>query len=34
MYTQRQSELLGQYLEAHGQAPPGVSAEDDLDDLF
>ena len=34
MYTQRQNELLGRYMEQHGHAPPGVSDEDDLDDLF
>ena len=34
MYTQRQNELLGQYMEQHGRAPPGVNEEDDLDDLF
>ena len=34
MYTQRQNELLSQYMEAHGGTPPGVREEDDLDDLF
>ena len=34
MYTQRQNELLSQYLEAHGRMPPGVREEDELDDLF
>ncbi|UCE01557.1 MAG: FAD-dependent oxidoreductase [Candidatus Latescibacterota bacterium] len=34
MYTQRQNELLSQYMEAHGRMPPGVSGEEDLDDLF
>jgi NADPH-dependent glutamate synthase beta subunit-like oxidoreductase len=34
MYTQRQNELLSQYMEAHGRMPPGVREEDELDDLF
>jgi NADPH-dependent glutamate synthase beta subunit-like oxidoreductase len=34
MYTQRQNELLSQYVEAHGRMPPGAKAEEDLDDLF
>jgi NADPH-dependent glutamate synthase beta subunit-like oxidoreductase len=34
MYTQRQNELLSQYMETHGKMPPGVSDDDDLDDLF
>ncbi|MFQ5601035.1 MAG: FAD-dependent oxidoreductase [Candidatus Krumholzibacteriia bacterium] len=34
MYTQRQNELLSQYMEAHGRMPPGVSEDDDLDGLF
>jgi len=32
MYTQRESELIQQYLQEHGRMPGG--AEDDLDDLF
>ncbi len=34
MYTQRQNELLSQFIEAHGHMPAGVSAEESLDDLF
>jgi len=34
MYTQRQNELLSQFIEAHGRMPAGVSAEESLDDLF
>jgi thioredoxin reductase len=34
MYTQRQNELLSQYMEAHGRMPPGLGGEDDLDDLY
>ena len=34
MYTQRQNELLSQYMEAHGRMPPGLSEEDELDDLY
>jgi NADPH-dependent glutamate synthase beta subunit-like oxidoreductase/NAD-dependent dihydropyrimidine dehydrogenase PreA subunit len=34
MYTQRQNELLSQYMEAHGRMPPGVRKEDELDELF
>ena len=34
MYTQRQNELLSQYMETHGCMPPGIREEDDLDDLF
>jgi len=34
MYTQRQNELISQYVEAHGRMPRGVREEDDLDDLF
>jgi hypothetical protein len=34
MYTQRQNELLSHYMEVHGEMPPGVREEDDLDDLF
>ena len=32
MYTQRESELIQQYLQEHGRMPGG--AGDDLDDLF
>jgi NADPH-dependent glutamate synthase beta subunit-like oxidoreductase len=34
MYTQRQNEMLSQFVETHGRMPPGVSAEESLDDLF
>jgi len=34
MYTQRQNELLSQYMETHGRMPPGAGEDDDLDDLF
>ncbi len=33
MYSKRESELIQEYLRAHGCMPPG-EAEDDLDDLF
>jgi NADPH-dependent glutamate synthase beta subunit-like oxidoreductase/Pyruvate/2-oxoacid:ferredoxin oxidoreductase delta subunit len=33
MYTKRESELIQQYLQEHGEMP-GAGADDDLDDLF
>jgi formate dehydrogenase beta subunit len=34
MYTQRQNELLAQFVEAHGRMPPGLGGDDDVDELF
>ena len=34
MYTQRQNELLAQFVEVHGRMPAGVGGEDDVDELF
>ncbi|MFH1700925.1 MAG: FAD-dependent oxidoreductase [Candidatus Zixiibacteriota bacterium] len=34
MYTKRESELIQQYLQEHGEMPGGGGGEDDLDDLF
>lgn len=34
MYTKRESELIQQYLQKHGELPGGSSGGDDLDDLF
>ena len=34
MYTQRQNELLSQFVEVHGRMPPGVGGDDEIDDLF
>ncbi len=34
MYTQRQNELLSQYVEVHGRMPAGLGEDDDLDGLF
>jgi formate dehydrogenase beta subunit len=34
MYTQRQNELLAQFVEAHGRMPSGPGGNDDVDDLF
>jgi formate dehydrogenase (NADP+) beta subunit len=34
MYTQRQNELLAQFVEAHGRMPAGLGGDDDVDDLF
>lgn len=34
MYTKRESELIQQYLQKHGELPGGGIGDDDLDDLF
>jgi formate dehydrogenase beta subunit len=34
MYTKRESELIQQYLQKHGELPGGGGSDDDLDDLF
>ncbi len=34
MYTKRESELIQQYLQEHGEMPGGAGGDDDLDDLF
>jgi hypothetical protein len=34
MYTKRESELMQQYLQEHGEMPSGGGGDDDLDDLF
>jgi thioredoxin reductase len=34
MYTKRESELIQQYLQKHGELPGGSSGGDELDDLF
>jgi NADPH-dependent glutamate synthase beta subunit-like oxidoreductase len=34
MYTQRESQLIQQYLQEHGELPGGGAGADDLDDLF
>jgi hypothetical protein len=34
MYTKRESELIQQYLQKHGEMPGGGGGDDDLDDLF
>jgi NADPH-dependent glutamate synthase beta subunit-like oxidoreductase/NAD-dependent dihydropyrimidine dehydrogenase PreA subunit len=34
MYTKRESELIQQYLQEHGEMPGGGGGDDDLDDLF
>jgi len=34
MYTKRESELIQQYLQEHGELPGGAGGDDDLDDLF
>ncbi|MEE9443570.1 MAG: FAD-dependent oxidoreductase [candidate division Zixibacteria bacterium] len=34
MYTKRESELIQQYLQEHGEMPGGGGGNDDLDDLF
>ncbi|MBU2624378.1 MAG: FAD-dependent oxidoreductase [candidate division Zixibacteria bacterium] len=34
MYTKRESELIQQYLQEHGELPGGGGSDDDLDDLF
>ncbi len=34
MYTQRQNELLSQFVEMHGRMPPGIGGDDDVDELF
>lgn len=34
MYTKRESEMIQQYLQEHGEMPGGGGGDDDLDDLF
>jgi hypothetical protein len=34
MYTKRESELIQQFLQEHGELPGGAGGDDDLDDLF
>ncbi len=34
MYTQRQNELLAQYVEVNGRMPAGLGGDDDVDELF
>lgn len=34
MYTKRESELIQQFLQEHGELPGGASGDNDLDDLF
>ncbi len=33
-YSKRESELIQQYLQVHGEMPRGEGGEDELDDLF